>query len=198
MLSKTPDHAIKYFSHGTSDAEKYGYALALNRKGEHEKARRQLEPLVEKHPGVIPYQYAMAQIEADAGNLENALAIYEYNLRLYPLDVPLTIQYVFSLLQSNRAAKARKILHRYMNSKPETPEIYRLLAQTEKKAGFPADSFRAMAEYYFLEGLTLEAIRQLRNALATKKISSYDSASINARMKEFEEHAALESSSRKQ
>ena len=198
MLSKTPDHAVQYFANETSDAGKYGYALALSRKGESEKARRQLLPLINKRPDIIAYQYALAQIEADAGNIKKALAIYEHNLRLYPLNTPLTMQYVFTLLQSDDAAKARKVLHRYMNSKPATPAIYRLLAQTEKKAGFPAASYRAMAEYYYLEGLTLEAIRQLRKALENEGISRYDRASIEARMKQFEEHAALEAASRDQ
>ncbi len=198
MLSKTPEQAVQYFANQSSDAGKYGYALALSRKGENEKARRQLLSLIKKQPDIIAYQYALAQIEADAGNLKKALAIYERNLRLYPLNTPLTMQYVFTLLQSDNAAKARKVLHSYMNSRPATPEVYRLLAQTEKKAGFPAASYRAMAEYYFLEGLTLEAIRQLRKALKTEGLSRYDTASINARMKQFEEHAALEAASREQ
>ncbi len=198
MLGKNPDQAIQYFANKNSDAGKYGYALALSRKGENREARQQLLGLIKKQPGVIAYQYALAQLEADTGNLKKALAIYEHNLQLYPLSSPLTMQYVFTLLQSGDAAKARKVLHRYMNAKPETPAIYRLLAQTEKKAGFPVASFRAMAEYYFLEGLTLEAIRQLRKALETTAISRYDSASIDARMKQFEEHAALEAASQEQ
>ncbi len=198
MLSKNPDEAVRYFADNGTEAGKYGYALALSRKGESGKARRQLQALIGKRPDVIAYQYALAQVEADAGNLEKALAIYEQNLRIYPLSTPLTVQYVFTLLQSGDAAKAREVLHRYMNARPAGPELYRLLAQTEKKAGFPVDSYRAMAEYYYLEGLTREAIRQLRNALETKEVTPYDAAGIRARLKLFEEHAALEAASRKQ
>jgi len=159
MLSENADDALLYFKNRTDDAGRYGYALALDRKGRYREA---------------------------------ALAIYKRNLHLYPLDTPLTMQYAFTLIQADRAKEAREVLHRYLGVKPPTPALYRLLAQAEQKAGFPVASRQAMAEYYFLEGFTLEAIRQLKQALESSAITPYERASIEARKKQFEEHARME------
>ncbi len=198
LLERDTNRVVRYFAVKEGDAAQYGLALALNRKGDNDKARRLLQSLIHRAPDIVAYHYALAQVEADAGNIKRALAIYERNLRLYPLNTPLTLRYVFTLLQSGNAEKARKVLHRYLNTKSATSRIYRLLAQTEKKAGYPVASYRAMAEYYYLEGLTLEAIRQLRNALETRGLTPYDRAGIKARMQQLEERASLEAASREQ
>ncbi len=198
MLSKSADEAIRYFAHRTDNAGRYGYALALHRKGENGKARQLLLALIEEEPELIAYQYALARLEAEMGNLDKALGIYERNLRLYPLNTPLTMQYVFTLLQADQPAKAREVMHRYLAARPTTPALFRLLAQVEQKAGFPVASYRAMAEYYFSEGLTLEAIRQLEQALQSEHITSYETAGIEARLKQFKELARMEAASHKQ
>ncbi len=197
LLSKNPDEALRHFRDRTDEVGRYGYALALLRKGEHAKARSVLQPLIKRQPELITYQYALAAIESAAGNLHRALAIYERNLRLYPLNTPLTMQYAFTLMQANQGKKARELLHRYLGNRPPTPALYRLLAQAEQKAGHPVASRQAMAEYYFLEGLTLAAIRQLEQALESPDITPYETASIEARMKQLQEHARMEAASRK-
>lgn len=198
LLSGSPRQAMDYFGERDGEAAKYGYALALNRAGRYQEARRIIRDLLERNPATMAYQLALARIEADAGRVEPALEIYRRNLRLYPLDATLTIEYSTTLLQAGQAAEARQQLHRYLAAREASPRIYRLLAQAEKTAGFPVASFRAMAEYYYLEGLTLEALRQLRHALAVQGISRYDSAAIKARMRQLREQAALEAGSRRE
>ncbi len=195
MLSESADDALLYFKNRTDDAGRYGYALALDRKGRYREAERLLRTLSQRQPDNITYQYALAKVKTDAGKLDDALAIYKRNLHLYPLDTPLTMQYAFTLIQADRAKEAREVLHRYLGVKPPTPALYRLLAQAEQKAGFPVASRQAMAEYYFLEGFTLEAIRQLKQALESSAITPYERASIEARKKQFEEHARMETAS---
>ncbi len=198
LLSDRPEQAVDYFRKRGSEPEKYGYALALNRAGRYAEARREIMALLNRSPATMAYQLALARIEADAGRPEPALEIYRRNLRLYPLDTTLTLEYGTALLQAGQAQEARRLLHRYLNAREATPRIYRLLAQAEKMAGFPVASYRAMAEYYYLEGLTMEALRQLRHALTTEGISDYDTAAIEARMQQLQKHAALEAESRRQ
>jgi len=197
LLSESADDALRHFEGRNDDAGRYGFALALHRKGEETRARRVLKPLMKKHPELMAYQLALARIEATTGNLQRALAIYEHNLRLYPLDTPLTMEYAATLIEADQGTKAREVLHRYLGAKPPTPAIYRLLARAEQKAGFPVASHQAMAEYYFLEGLTLEAIRQLNQALESPAITPYETASVEARLKQLEERARMEAASRK-
>ncbi len=198
LTSPTPIQAIEQFRSRDGDAARYGYALALSRAGRHREARREIGALLERNPATVAYQLAQARIEANAGRLEPALEIYRRNLRLYPLDATLTIEYGMALLQAGQAAEARRLLHRYLTAREASPRIYRMLAQAEKAAGYPVASFRAMAEYYYLEGLTLEALRQLRHALAVEGISEYDSAAIQARIRQLRQQAALEAESRRE
>ncbi len=196
LLADSPESALAYFRSRDDEAGRYGLALALNRAGRHSEARREIHALLQSSPATIAYQLALARIEADSGRLEPALRIYHRNLRLYPLDATLTMEYATALLQADRAPEARRLLHRYLNAREATPLIYRQLAQAEKMAGYPVASFRAMAEYYYLGGLTLEAIRQLRHALATEGIDSYDRAAVEARIQQLQRQAELEAASR--
>ena len=60
-----------------------------------------------------------------------------------------------------------------------------------QKLNKPADSHQSLAEYYYLLGLTHEAIKQLQISLKTPKIDFYLTSRLEARLKEFKNELHL-------
>jgi len=169
------------------DALGYGYALALHGLARDEEALARLQPLIRKDPERIAYQILLAQLLFAGGQTDLALATYERNLRLYPLNLPLTTRYAGTLLQAGQADKALALINDYLRQRTPDAALYNLQAQAASMLGRTTEAHLALAEHHYLLGETRTAIEQLR--IARRDGADHDErlqARIDARLDELE------------
>ncbi len=178
---------------GLGEAERFGYALALWRTGDHEGARRELTRLRQQNPDRLHYPLNLARLELERNQPARALALYEELLQLNPGNVTVTRAYAAALLTHGEPSRARKLLTSLIQrGENRQPELYRLLAEAAGKEGRRRESHEATAEYYYLNGQTHAAIDQLELALQVPGLEFYDNARISARLHTFKNEARQE------
>ncbi len=173
-------------------AIRYGYALALVQAGHPNEARQQILKLLKKDGDDLTYQLALAQAEIAAGHFETAFKIYERAQALYPSNYAVIINYASALLQGNRPQKAQDLLSRQVQLGLHTGRAYHLLAQAEGDSGNQAEAHRWLAEYYYYNGQTDMAIKQLQ--LASKNVGNnfYERSTIEARLRQLQKEVEAE------
>lgn len=191
--TESPPEILKYFQSRVAKAdagpaEHYGLALALWRNNDYAAAKKQLQSLMDKDPDRKIYRSTMAQVELDSGQTDKALQLYQDTLKLYPGDLVVGQYYTSALIQAGQAAEARdQALKMLRNEHARTAEIYELWAKAASVAGPAWETNVASAEAYFLYGNLSFAIDQLNKALQFKGLSDYETARIEARLKEFKQ-----------
>lgn len=193
LITSDPNQTITYFKLSKTDppipaaARDYGLALALARAGQHDAALSILGRLAKADPDRIAYPLAMAQAEQTAGRYPAALERYRSLLDLYPANPVLVQGYAQALLYSKRYAEARRLIEQAQRqaSHPD-PNHYQLLAKASTGMGQDVDAHEAMAEYYYLNGQTLEAVEQLTLASKLPGQDFYQTSRIEARLQELE------------
>ncbi|MBI5461441.1 MAG: M48 family metallopeptidase [Gammaproteobacteria bacterium] len=185
--------AVAYFNQPKTDpplpeaAREYGHALALARADDYAAARTILTRLGKTDPDRIAYPLALAQLDLSAGRNDAALEQYRTLLRLYPTNAVLVEGYTQALLNTGRHGEARQLLEeaRRRQAQPD-PGLYLLLAKAATGMKREADAHEAMAEYYYLNGQTFEAVEQLTLASRIPGQDFYQASRIEARLQELE------------
>lgn len=190
-LAKTYRVEIEEGASRDKRAEIYGYAWALLMSRNYAEARIQAKALLESDQPRIPYLSLMAQIETADGKYAKALELYAAALKSNPGNFPLSHGYATTLLLAGQPKKARETLIGIVKDHP-LPPLFELLAKASDDAGFPGAAHEALAEYYFQNGQTQVAIRQLGLALREKDTNVADAVRIETRVKELNELAKLE------
>ncbi|MDH5377787.1 MAG: tetratricopeptide repeat protein, partial [Gammaproteobacteria bacterium] len=172
-------------------AELYGYSLALLKNHQFEEAGKVIESLIKEDRERIPYLLVKAQIKSSSGQVKESYSVFEDALALYPNNYALSHSYAETLLQFGEPEKAASLLNSMKKNHP-TPPLYQLLAKAEGESRHTAKAHQALAEFYFLNGLTHTAIEQLNLALKQRRVSDMDKIRIESRMQEFKEIALAE------
>ncbi|MGB5442173.1 MAG: M48 family metalloprotease [Gammaproteobacteria bacterium] len=165
---------------GDTAVERYELALLLAANNKLDEARDVIEQLHKSDPDRIAYRLALASILHQGKHIEAALGIYASSLSLYPDNPTVILPYASTLLSAGQAETAFKLLAHASDKHPLDPEMYKLLARAAAASGRNIQTHTAIAQYYFLNGYTTQAIEQLRIAEKQKGISDYQSASIQA------------------
>lgn len=145
----------------------YEQALKLSKDKNYPAARQLMQKLITKEPDKLSYQLALAEIDLAANQPLIAIKTLEQSLRLNPDHLPLILLYIRTLLTAEQIAQARQALQRYNTIIPRNRTYYELVAESEGKLGRASASHQALAEFYYLNGNTAEAINQLQLALAS-------------------------------
>ena len=192
LTSNDKTELLNYFSgkltagnYQNKDATRYGYALALKENNQYKEALQQANILVKKNPEQIAYSLLKAGIETEAKNFSAAEKTFHQLLKLYPSNNTISLYYANSLLKAGKFKTAYKILQQQVTHSNQTPELYRMLAETEAKLNKPGYSHQALSEYYYLRGQTHDAIKQVELGLKTPGIDFYLISRLEARLKEF-------------
>ncbi len=164
------------------NAERYGYALALQRIRDFGAARAEAQKLVTQQPNRIYYRVLQAEIDMDAGQTDQALALYAQAYQMAPSHAGLLRYYAAALLKVHRNAHAFELLKTAVRQTTDDPLLYRQLAQAAGDSAHPLDAHKAMAEHYYLNGNPIAAMEQLRIALRYACDNFYQSSSIEARI----------------
>ncbi|MEN8205794.1 MAG: M48 family metalloprotease [Pseudomonadota bacterium] len=179
-------------SGGESAVEQYEFALLLSKTENHAVAEKVMEKLHKSDPDRIAYRLALARIMTAARQYPQALQVYADTLELYPGEMTVVLPYATTLLSSGQADEAYTLLTDIANRNPTNPQLHKLLAQAAGATGHTVQTHTAMAQYYFLNGYTNQAIEQLKLAEKSSQLTSYQIARIQARMTYLEELLDLE------
>ncbi|MBT8130979.1 MAG: M48 family metalloprotease [Gammaproteobacteria bacterium] len=172
---------------GSTDVERYEYALLLAAGKQHEKAASVMRQLHRADPDRLAYRLALGRILHQAGDLESALNLYRESLSLYPGESIVILPYANTLMNAGDNEQAYTLLADLSNSAAHGPDVYKLLAQAAGKTDRPLQTHTAMAEYHYLNGYTLQAVEQMKLAQKTTSLSNYQAARIEALLKALEQ-----------
>jgi predicted Zn-dependent protease len=169
-----------------SNVDLYGYAQALERLGDYPQAKAVAAKLAASDSDNINYQLALARIENESGNQQQALGVLTHLHTLYPDDYPVVYQYAQTLKDSKQASQGLQLLRNYLLHNPAlTVDAYKLLADLYEGDGKLIDSKQNLAEYYFNSGNYSAAIFQLKQALNTPEVDFVTRAQLEKRMREI-------------
>lgn len=167
-----------------SNANKYGKALAATRLRQYQAADKILADLLTDSPDNLQYLLAKIENEITRGDAQQAVALLSNKLRLYPNDIALSILYAQALLKDGQYINARDLLRKFIYKVKPTPLLFSLLAESEGKSNNVVAAHQALAEYYFLNGDSVSALKQIDLALQQdKELLTNDRARIEARRK---------------
>lgn len=165
-------------------AERYGEALLQMQNGESAAAVRTFTELQAKHPQLTMLYSALGQALAANGQPDAALALFARSSRLFPRNVPLTVRYAETLMQTGHPQQAHEILLDLFNNVEPTPPQIRLTALAASAAGDPGDAYYYMAQYDLAGGNLPLANQQLELALASPNLSPIQRARFRAQLDE--------------
>lgn len=196
LTAKSPDEALEWFadrmeradiSQAETDAMFYGSAIAHQKKGNYEEARKLLQSLLDREYH-IAYELQMADLDLDSGRENQAIDNLAGLYSSFPGNYAISMQYARSLLKSNEPGQAKTaavVLRKELLDHPEDPVLYELYARSANIAGNSVLAKEAIAESYYLRGGIHEAAMQLQ-ALADKEdLDYYERARITARITEL-------------
>ncbi len=201
VAAKSERHAEKIFKIAVredgSNANHYGYALALTGVGKYEKARKELMPLIEKDNNNSSYLLALAEIEVAARSYKESFKVYEGLNSLYPNYKPVVMSYAKALLQVNRTKEAKALLLDYGIKYGTDRNYYELLAEAEGRDGAIVEAHLALSEFHYLSGETERALEQLRIAEKAGHLDYYHRERLEYRREQIEKELEIEKEFRK-
>ena len=192
-MTGSPAEAVKWFRGQLADQtvlrpreEIYGLAYALRRARDLDGAWKTLEPL--RAPGA-PQHYAFevlaAQLQADRGDAEGAIATYRKALEKWPRQRSLVHAYLRQLLESGRTKEAIADLDERLRTAQSDPVLYELQARAYAAVNKPLAQHRAQAEAYYRRNNLPAAVDQLELAVKVKSSDFYEQSIAESRLREM-------------
>ncbi len=172
--------------YSSETAARYGYALALSEAGDFDRARIELDKLLNAQPNIVAFQIARARLEQRARKLDVALHWFDKARHSDPASRAATYGYVSLLSNTGSPREARQILRDFGDPDRRDPRFYKLLAEAEERMGDKASSAYDLAEYYRSVGELELAAQQLKLAQTIPDISHYQRLRVDARLVEIE------------
>lgn len=166
-------------------ADRYGLALAYLQNGEFARARDHLKPLLTEDPRRLAYLATDIDIAIGAGQLPEALAKVEKELRIAPGNHPLTMLYADALVKANQYGRAEKVLAEHSKRRANDPAVWYQLAEVHGLAGNIVGVHQARAEFFVLTGVLDRAQQQLGYALPLVRNDQLTTARIEERIKQI-------------
>jgi beta-barrel assembly-enhancing protease len=189
-----PKDAVDYFRSTLGSrrfrnetAERFGYALALERSGNSAAAIQEVGRLLAKEPQRVEFIVLDAELEGKSGKRSEALAKLATAVDVRPDNLPLRVAYAKMLMNGGQAAKALRTLEEIARMRPATPYLYQLMSDAGRMAGEKGATHLYRAEYLYAQGDLEPAIRQLEFALTQRGINFQDQSRIQARLDAMKE-----------
>lgn len=172
----------RYFNR---NAEEYGYAIALTRDQQYDKARTVIDQLRGRKPGQINYQIIEVENELQAGKTELAVKLIQTAYKKAPTNTALQNSYIETLVTAKKPKKAIRILKFTIKQRPGDAALYKMLSQAAGSIGDKFTSHQALAEYHYLTGSPFKAVRQFQLAIKFAGDNKYLKAGLEARIREL-------------
>lgn len=185
-LSSLSAHYRDKLAHNEdSPANAYGYALTLIRLDKAKKAIRVLKPYAQAHPQQFPWQLALARAEAANGQQKAALNRLKQAKNRFADNSAVKLAYASTLLASNKPATMRDFLLSQDQLLRWWPQAQSLLAKGAHRQGRIGDAYFRRAKAFAIRGAYPGAINQLRWALQTANLDSYNKSRLTALRKQL-------------
>jgi len=196
MTEDTPDKALEWFrsrleradvGQVESDALFYGSAIAYQKKGDYDEARKLLQNLMDRTPHRA-YELQLAELDLEAGRDNQAIDRLAGLYSSFPGNYTISMQYARALLKNQNPKQAKTaavVLREQLLNRPEDPLLYELYARSANVAGDRVRAEEAMAESYYLRGGIHEAAMQLQSLADSGDLDYYQRARITARINEL-------------
>lgn len=110
------------------DAARHNYAVVLNRQGKAAAALPEVQKLLAKEPRNPNYRNLNAAVQANLGNYNESILVYEAVLKEYPEQPNIWMSYGHSLKTARRQAESIAAYRRAIALKPSLGEAYWSLA----------------------------------------------------------------------
>ncbi len=197
LTASSSDNLVRYYGgriarghHGLGD--EYGYALALMRAGHAHRAVTLFAKLLAAHPDLHLLYIALGQAQAQAGEINQALATFAQAKRLFPLNIPVIVRYAQTLMSAGKAAKANRMLFYVFSlvGVDPTPGEIKLSARAASAAGDLGDAYYYMGYYQLDQGNLPLALKQYEIALSMPHLNYVQRARIVAQIKEVKKYLA--------
>jgi len=169
----------------TSDAQRYGLALAKMRGGHPAEAEKTLEDLLQRHPGQLWLEMAMAEAAALAGRDSVASQRFDSLLARHPDSRAVRLAYaqVLGALDTPAAGRrSQEVLRPLLATSGSDPLFQRSFARASELSGDMVRAGEAYAEAAFLNGRAVDALNQLDALKQRDDLDYYQRARIEARI----------------
>ena len=170
---------------GTTDAQRYGLALAQLRGGYPAEAEATLDDLLLRHPQHLWLTLARAEAAAVAGRRTQASERFDALLARHPDSRPVRLTYTQALGEVATPAagrRAQEVLRPLLASSADDPLFQRNFARASELAGDIVRAGEAYAETAYLNGRAVDALNQLAGLMKRDDLDYYQRARIEARM----------------
>lgn len=177
--ARSPGEAVEIFrnyleSPGNEKhlAVRYGLAVAYLEDEQPEKAREQLEILLDDHPARITFLVSLAETWLAEEDFKQARAVLDDALERNPGNYPITETLSRVETEAGNGRRAADYLKDLLRDYPDREHLWLRLAEAEGQARNIVGVHRARAEYALLMGDPESARRQLRQAQEKAPASS--------------------------
>lgn len=167
------------------DIASYGLGWALLDVQQFKQAQTIFRTLKDKYPNQFQYLNALAYATLEQKKYPAALKLYQQELRKFPNNTAVNLDYIQALLKAKQTKLAQQKLQQLDISIKQQPLYFELLAQTYADLNQMAESQRYLAEYYYLIGLTKTAILHIKLAQKSKPMNFYLRAILSERLRFF-------------
>ena len=196
LLEDDPQKAIAHFaaeldkeiSAARENGNRYGMAIALQRKTEYDQAAAILSDLLEKEPSRLAFQLQMANLHLKRGKHKQAISALADLYHSFPGNRAIALEYSKALLFERKpelAETASVVLRQQLVFQKNDPALYALYAKAANLADDEVRATEAIAESYYQRGGTQEAIIQLERLSRRSDLDYYQRARISARLIEL-------------
>lgn len=175
--------------------DRYGLVLAALRVGEREVAAKTMARLETelKSPMVVSLA---ARVRMESGQTAKALDILRAGVERHSGYKPLAYAYARALLDSGRAAEARRFVVERQRWWPDDQALFRLLARGNHALGRRAEGHLAQAEAHIRLDQPALAMEQLQLARRAGDGDFYTLSMVDARLRELSERERNEAKPR--
>jgi predicted Zn-dependent protease len=196
LYEDKPEDAVRWFREELKqdNAEprvnglNYGLAIALQRHLDYDESRALLLQLAETDPYQVLYQLQLAELDLAEGDVKAARSRLAGLHRDFPGNHAIAMGYAAALIHDEdpgQAAQAADILRRQTLKRADDPSLYALYARAANLAGDTVRSGEALAESYYQQGSTTDAIEQLERLVEDPALDYYQRSRIEARLLEM-------------
>jgi predicted Zn-dependent protease len=169
-----------------NQALRYGYSLALAKKGFLPDAVTQLQQLIAQNNKEKIYDLSLAQVYQEQHEYTKAITLLQNALKTHPRDEALSLQLAQIYINDEQYRPAKTLMDQQIRYTTKHPMYYHYLAQAQSKLGNQQASHMARAEYYTLHDDLHSAVRELKRAQGYNKKDDYVQAKISAKLKKLE------------
>jgi predicted Zn-dependent protease len=171
----------------TTEAEKYGYALALHYSHENQKALAVLNSASPTDQTSLFFSVLKANIYSEL-DWDKSFAMFERLYRYYPQSPVVIMAFIKMLSKSKEFVyrkKARTLARHLVDLNPNKPNYYQTLAITNQNLGKSIEANEALAIKEHKINNNYRAVRILKNTLKSE-LDYYQRARIEAKITQYE------------